>query len=439
MTADQTLVEQCANATGCQGQGSGTGIANTNRFDAAGLDASSFQFFVACFGGQSCPPEDPKAYINLYRVQFTLSDSLDPTADRVSGPLVAPGTKSGTLAARFTATDQGGGVYRTLMKVDGVVVDADIVDDNGGACRDLVPGGDPYDGFTRAVPCELTSSASPTLDTTRVPDGWHRLSLEIEDAAGNRNVIFPPTSFLFDNRTTSASAGGGAPGGPNGTNATSSARMTFEGRSAASRSVGFGKSINIVGRLMTPSGRAIEGAALDVLQQLRLAGAAARRVATVRTDSRGYFKYVVPVGPSRTFDVGYRAVLAPTGADRSTIDYDVRQRVELSVAAGIRLKVAPRIARNLDTLRFSGHLLGAPYPRRGKVVLLQAQVTRLRKVSWQTFLTARADRKGGFKGRYQLTRSIGAKGYRFRAVVPRGEDYPYGTGASKPAGVKIAR
>lgn len=439
MTADQTVIEHCANATGCSVRGSGVGVVSTNRFDTGSLSSSTFQFFVACFGGQACPPEKPKAFMNVYRAQFTLSDSLDPTASGLNGPLVAPGTKTGTMAASFTASDQGGGVYRTLMKVDGSVVDADVIDDNGGACRDLVPGGNPYDGFARAVPCELTSSASPTLDTSVVPDGWHKLSLEIEDAAGNRNVIFPPTSFRFDNRSSSNPAGGGGPRGPNGTNATASARIIFEGRSAARRSVKYGRSINIIGRLLTPAGSAIEGAALDVLQRLRLAGAASRPVATIRTDSRGYFKYAVPVGPSRVFDVGYRAVLAPSAVDRSTIEYDARQRVELSVAAGARLRVAPRVARNLDTLRFSGRLLGRPFARRGKVVLLQAQVTRLRRVTWQTFLTARADKKGVFKGRYRLTRSVGAKGYRFRAVVPRGDDYPYGTGASRPAKVKIVR
>ena len=109
------------------------------------------------------------------------------------------------------------------------------------------------------------------------------------------------------------------------------------------------------------------------------------------------------------------------------------------MSAGVRLSVSPRTARNLQTLRFTGGLLGTPRPGLGKLVLVQAQVNRLRKVSWQTFLFLRTDAKGRFSGRYQLTRSRSATGYNFRAVAPGGEDYPYETGTSKVRKVKIVR
>ncbi|MGI8594489.1 MAG: hypothetical protein ACR2ML_09040 [Solirubrobacteraceae bacterium] len=433
MDVGGSAVEVCNNATACSRLGSGSGNLPSNFFAFSNLSVGTFHFYAACFGGESCPPENPKAEMNIYRAHFTLSDSDDPTASPVTGPLVNESVKTGTLSARYTASDKGGGVYRTLMKIDGKIVDVDVIDSNGGSCRDALPGGSPYDGFTRALPCELTSAANPTLDTSVVPDGSHQLSLEIEDAAGNRNVLFAPTTFTFRNGT---GPGGGA---PNGTNATKEARISFQARSATRRSVRFGRAINVIGRLRTPSGEAIEGASLDVLERVKLRGESARRVATVGTDRRGFFKYVATAGPSRNIDIGYKAVLPATLDGLPAVDYDAREQVVLEVSAGVRLAVRPRVARNLQRLRFVGRLLGRPLPRRGRVVLIQARVKRLRKVSWQTFLTLRTDRKGLFAGSYRLTRSVGATGYRFRAVVPRGEDYPYGTGASRVSKVKIVR
>lgn len=441
MAADTSVVEVCASATGCSGTGSGFGPLASSFFAVSGLSVGGFHFYAACFGGEPCPPESPKAGMNIFRVRFTLSDSDDPSSSPVTGPLVSDSVKTGTLSARYTASDKGGGVYRTLMKIDGNVVDADVIDSNGGSCRDAVPSESPYDGFTRALPCELTSAANPSLDTSIIPDGTHQLSLEVEDAAGNRNVIFAPTPFTFRNGTApggGAAAGAGI-GAPNGSNATREARISFRGRSATRRSVRYGRAINIIGRLLTPSGEPIVGASLDVLERVKLRGEAARRVATVRTDRRGFFRYVTTRGPSRSFSIGYQAVLPATLDGRPAVEYDARQQVVLEVSAGVRMAVSPRVARNLQTLRFGGRLLGGPMPRRGRVVLIQAQVKRSKKVSWQTFLTLRTDRKGRFAGRYRLTRSVGATGYRFRAVVPRGEDYPYATGASRVSKVKIVR
>ncbi len=342
------------------------------------------------------------------------------------------------MNASFVAFDRGGGVYRSLIKVDGKVVKADVVDSNGGACRDLVAGGDPYDGFARAVPCELTASVSAVLDTAVVPNGSHQLSIEVEDAAGNRSVAFPPTTFRFSNGSGAGSGSSSGPSGPNGVNATDQARIVFEGTTKTRYRLRYGRAVTIGGRLLTPSGQPIQGATMDVIEQLSLQGEPARRVATVRTDERGGFSYLAPAGPSRVLNMAYTATLPASGASPA-IDYDARQRVELMVGAGLRMKVTPRRARNLQTLRFKGSLLGAPLPPQGKLILIQAQVKRSGRVRWQTFLSAQTDSSGAFRGKYQLTRSRTATGYRFRAVAPRAGDYPYGTGASKVAKVRIVR
>jgi hypothetical protein len=455
-------LEQCANASSCSGLGSGSGVVGSNAFRFDNLSTDSVTFYAACVGGQDCPPEDVKATMTIYRAAFTLQDDNDPTASSPSGELVASGVKRGTLSASYVASDKGGGVYRTLVKVDGKVVESEVGDANGGSCRDQVPGGDPYDGFVRAVPCELTSSVSPTFDTSKVTDGAHKLSLEVEDAAGNRTVVFPATTFDFRNAATGgagtggagtggAGSGAGTPGGggppvegapsrtgPNGFNATRLARIVLRGKNTSRRKVRYGRSINVIGRLLTPSDKPIVGASLDVFEKVALRGEQARRVYTVRTDRSGYFSYPARPGPSRVVEVAYEA-LVPARGSSPEVDYDVRERVELVVFAGVRLTVKPRTARNLQTLRFTGRLLGSPLPERGKLVLVQAQVKRLRKVSWQTFLTLSTDSKGRFSGRYRLTRSRRATGYKFRAIVPEGDDYPYRKGVSKVGKVKIVR
>ena len=652
-------LESCIAIYGCTARGSGSGVVPSNAFAFNGFDTQAIRFRVLCDGGADCTPENPKARLWVYRAEFTMKDAQDPVPKNVTGALVAPGVKNGTLSVSYNASDAGSGVYRTLLKIDGTVVDIAGADANGGDCVDAVPGGDPHD-FTRAVPCKLNAAITAALNTATVADGTHQLSVEVEDAAGNRSVVFAPTSFVFDNQppaaggvsvagtvrvgqtltataagfsgqsptltyewlrcdaggnacqtitgatgstyvltpgdvgdairvtvhatdgggqTTATSqptaqvqdsppaagaaaiephkpvigsaakatitgfggtgvtlaylwqrcsplglsctaiaeatsptyvpedadlgrtlrvfvtatnevgttyavsppseivearspsatsagsgsgngsgsgggtgsgsgagsgSGGGSAGGAgqgagaNGSNATRDARLSFSQREGSKQSVKYGRRINIIGRLLTPAGRPIGGASVDILARVKRRGERTRRVAVARTDGRGYFKYVTPRGPSRTFDAGYRAVIDATQAGTdATLDYDARQRVDLDVAAGVRIAVSPRSARNLQTLTFRGRLLGGPFPKRGKPVVLQAQIRRRGRLFWQTFLTVAADKRGDLVGRYRLTRTYRPTIYRFRAVVPRGDDYPYGRGASRVVKVRV--
>ncbi|MBB4662527.1 hypothetical protein [Conexibacter arvalis] len=71
------------------------------------------------------------------------------------------------------------------MSVDGEEVRREVVDSNGGACRDVEPGNDdPYE-FAAPQPCPVSASGSFGFDTRGLRDGEHRLKVEVEDVAGN--------------------------------------------------------------------------------------------------------------------------------------------------------------------------------------------------------------------------------------------------------------
>jgi hypothetical protein len=99
----------------------------------------------------------------------------------------------------------------------------------------------------------------------------------------------------------------------------------------------------------------------------------------------------------------------------------------------VRLSVDPHVAARGHTVRLSGRLLGPPLPATGKVVELQA---RSRGERWITFRTVRASRRGRFAARHTVRQS-GPALYLIRARVREADDYPYATGVSHAARVRV--
>jgi hypothetical protein len=64
---------------------------------------------------------------------------------------------------------------------------------------------------------------------------------------------------------------------------------------------------------------------------------------------------------------------------------------------------------------------------------------KLGKKRWQVFRTDRTDEECRFAARYKLRATENARRYRFRALVPQAEGYPYLRGASRTFKVKIRR
>jgi hypothetical protein len=85
----------------------------------------------------------------------------------------------------FDAADAGGGVYRSILEIDGVEATRAVVDGNDGRCGDVEPDtADAYE-FAAPRPCPLTAAGSVEFDSATLTDGAHTIALRVEDAAGN--------------------------------------------------------------------------------------------------------------------------------------------------------------------------------------------------------------------------------------------------------------
>lgn len=145
----------------------------------------------ALMGDFDCAPFP--ATVTIPRAQIELEDVVPPIATPTGGGLTANTPVRGTAALTFHATDQGGGVYRAALAVDGDEVARRTVDGSSVTCADPVPAnGDPYE-FGSPQPCPLATNGSIAFDTASLKDGRHQVTVTVEDAAGNADVAFDGT------------------------------------------------------------------------------------------------------------------------------------------------------------------------------------------------------------------------------------------------------
>jgi hypothetical protein len=84
-------------------------------------------------------------------------------------------------------------------------------------------------------------------------------------------------------------------------------------------------------------------------------------------------------------------------------------------------------------VRFGGHLLGGHIPPGGKLVELQALVSR----GWRTFATVRTDRHGDLSYAHRFALISRGRSFRFRLLVRRAADYPFERGTSRSISVRV--
>ena len=88
-------------------------------------------------------------------------------------------------------------------------------------------------------------------------------------------------------------------------------------------------------------------------------------------------------------------------------------------------------------MRFSGRVrtLGAPLPRRGKLVAIQYYEEEAKR--WRPVLVTRSDHSGRFHARYRFRYVSGTARIRLRAAVLPEERWPYAPGASHPILLRV--
>jgi hypothetical protein len=182
--------------------------------------------------------------------------------------------------------------------------------------------------------------------------------------------------------------------------------------------------VTLSGRVTTPGGDPVADATVEVLSQVRLRGAKLGRIATVRTDRAGGFRYTVPAGPSRLIRFGYRAHVGDA-AFAHTTDIDVR------VQGKVSLRLSSSKLRNHQTLRYTGTVAGVGARR----PLVQIQVRQ--RGRWINVCVVRTKTRGAYSCSYRFQRTFTPTTYTFRALVRKQEGLPYESDASPRRAVRV--
>jgi hypothetical protein len=347
--------------------------------------------------GNTTPCQANGSHFSLRWITLRLEDLKAPQVVSASGSLLensAPQHGSRFLSLKLR--DVGGGLLKTRVEVDGQRFSEQNVDDNGGRCK--TP-------FVATVPCKLVANVELPIDTARIAEGHHAISVRVLDATGVNSTLYGPIPIDVDNVPDPKPTILTCPSGVEG-------KLT---RHLNAKAIRFGGMVSVKGRI---AGRvSLRGARVALVD---LSGArATKRSARVRGDGR----FRLRLRPRQSGLV--RPVLLAASGVAQLCGVPVRLRVQ----AGMRFDVTPKRLSNGQSIRMSGRLLGIPVPDRGKTVVLQARAKGIPR--WARVTMTRAGASGRFTFQYRFRRTFHQTTYEFRAVSPVQRGYPYARGWSK--------
>jgi hypothetical protein len=408
-------------------------------------------YLIAECRDATCDDGDPDPWHGLSSVDFVasqitlqLADSVAPIVTAVGGSLVGPGPHFGSQEITYRAIDNGSGVYRHRLRIDGATVVDRVASSNGGRCRDPFPSNADLYEFDYAQPCAARLDARVPVDLGGLSQRRHEVQLSVIDAAGNETVAYRGAIDVVSDPArrsieTQGIAGllnplgampglvlNGANGGPDAQlDAYLVSRRGGHSRRVAQRTIMW-PGQHVAGVRLSRGGRPVSDAQVVVVQRQPVGGWSA--VSTIRTSLRGRATYRVPAGPSRQL----RFVYFPSS---EAVTFIESRTLSARVAARTTLRVAPHAVRNGQRVRFDGRVVSGPQPATGVLVALQARVSPRR---WITFRLTRASaRSGRFRARYRFSATRGTFAYRFRAVVKPQPGYPFATGRSNTVRVLV--
>jgi hypothetical protein len=173
--------------------------------------------------GEACAPSGYGApvQVDIYRGTFTLEDQDAPAITSVTGDAITERLWAGTTGISVGATDEGGGVYRLGVEVDGQM--RNWVSLAGASCR-AWPGTER--AFLTPKPCPGTVAGAQTISTAGLPEGQHTVRVLVEDAAGNQTTAYGPATKILEPSPPAAGAAAATDPGPlNGEPAVATARL----------------------------------------------------------------------------------------------------------------------------------------------------------------------------------------------------------------------
>ena len=360
-----------------------------NQFNFAVLCGPDGAYVADCVPDHTVP-------LWIRGMEVTLSEDVQPIVPQIGGPLIAQGPQSGLQTVTYSAFDHQSGLTRIEAVLDDSVV----------ATRDL-SGRCSYDDFTV---CPSVDEGSLSVDTRAVPNGRHRLTVRVYDAAGN--VTSTPSSgeIQVENAPPPAIA----------PNLRLAAR--FNNSPRASLIVPWGRRVTLRGSLTTESKQGIAGAEVNVLERAARAGALELAAGRAQTGPSGDFKHVLQSRrPSRSIRLVHQAIGAASAVSRT---------LRLRVRAAATLRASLRGV----TVRYAGRVLSRPLPTGGKRIVLQGKAPGF---AWAPFARLRTNGKGTFAGTYRLPVRRPGVVLKIRAVVPAQRGYPYLSYRGRPVALRV--
>jgi hypothetical protein len=375
-----------------------------------GWNGGSLEIYAHCLSCGAGP------VIGAHYIAATEVDPHSPTIGPLTGTTLSGVVLRGHQTLAAEASDVGGGLSSFAVLANGLPAAPAV---SGPCAVAQVSNRSTYGTVAYSpTPCPPKLVGAWTLDTTAYPfhDGANQVSVCATDFAtlGTPDTTCsPPQTVSVDNSCAESSVAGGQ-----------EISAQFAKSDAETITVGYGTEAEVSGTLHDAAGDPIPGATICVKSQTLGVEPTAQPVGTAKTDAEGRFKYAVAAGPDRELLVGYRHD-----------SFQVAHSVRYYAHAAPSLVANPPKLKNGRRVKLWGRL---PEPSAAsRVVILQANVVGSKR--WITFRRATTDAHGYFSSGYRFHSTTHKTEYRFRAVVPRQDHYPYVEGHSKPVRVEVSR
>lgn len=377
---------------------------NDNQGHTAGPPGGNWRFLVArleCTApndGNRCVGSGAAALASIKQVRITLTDVVVPTLS-ISGTMFSGGVLRGPQTVGVAAADQGAGLQRVDVSVNGKSA---AQDDLSGACNPL-----PGSLASRMVPCPGNLNKTYTLDTAAAPfqQGSNSVTVCAYDyfQTESPNSACESREVVVDNLCPGSGIGGG------------SQIVAGFGNGNQTRTLPFRKKALIRGKVFDAGGSPVVGADVCISGNTNLPGRPPHLIGTARTNDNGGWSFKLQKGPSRIIRASYRF-----GAFQTTTDLQLNMRARSTFHLSThRTCVGNRIY-------FSGGIAGPRVAR--KVVIIRGTIPGSKRV----FLIRRAktDPLGHFRVGYAFAPVTRLTRFAFWALVPEQDNYPYVRGRS---------
>jgi hypothetical protein len=361
-------------------------------------------------------PSVCQSSVSIY-ARYIVAKEVDPIAPQVQdihGPLLGGGVARGHQVLEATASDQGGGISALKVLVNGQSVGLP----SSPACGTGQVTNPSITGIvaTSPSPCPATYTGKWNLDTATPPfkQGVNMIQVCASDFA---TLSAPNTGCSaqqpvdIDNSCAESPVAGG-----------NSLTASFAGSDKGKITVPFNHSAKVRGALTDASGHAISGATICVQAQTVGVKRPLVPVTTATTDAHGHFTYKVPAGPSRRIGLGYRR-------DSFQIDQQLR----------FQARARPTIHLSKDQVATGGGITitgRVPGPNAAGCGLI-FEAAALHSNEWFEFEKATTNKRGVYHLFYVFDETKRTTVYKLRAVTQQQGGYPWQSGHSTPAFVKV--